>query len=84
MQRPGELPALVREAPMTTGNTRDQATREILSPEELADFLGCGRTFAYKLLAEKSIPSFKVGNKLRRVRLSDARDYVERCLADTN
>ena len=68
---------------MRTGNARDQATREILSPEELADFLGCGRTFAYKLLAEKSIPSFKVG-KLRRVRLSDARDYVERCLADTN
>ena len=68
---------------MRTGNARDQATREILSPEELADFLGCSRTFAYKLLAEKSIPSFKVG-KLRRVRLSDARDYVERCLADTN
>ena len=68
---------------MRTGNARDQATREILAPEELADFLGCGRTFAYKLLAEKSIPSFKVG-KLRRVRLSDARDYVERCLADTN
>ncbi len=66
---------------MTVKETRNQAAREILSPEELADLLGCSRTFAYKLLAEKAIPSFKVG-KLRRVRLSDARDFVERRLAD--
>ena len=63
--------------------TSNGPAREILSPEELAAFLGCSRTFAYKLLAERAIRSFKVG-KLRRVRLSDARDYVERCLADTN
>lgn len=63
-------------------DTRSGPAREILSPEELAEFLGCSRTFAYKLLAERAIRSFKVG-KLRRVRLSDARDYVEqRCLAD--
>jgi excisionase family DNA binding protein len=57
--------------------------REIMSPEDLAAYLGCSRTFAYRLMAEKAIPSFKVG-KLRRVRLSDARDYVERRLADAN
>ncbi len=61
--------------------TSNAPAREILSPEELAEFLGCSRTFAYKLLAERAIPSFKVG-RLRRVRLSDARDFVERCLAD--
>ncbi len=63
--------------------TSNAPAREILSPEELAEFLGCSRTFAYKLLAERAIPSFKMG-KLRRVRLSDARDYVERRLADEN
>ncbi len=61
--------------------TSNAPAREILSPEELAEFLGCSRTFVYKLLAARAIPSFKVG-RLRRVRLSDARDYVERCLAD--
>ena len=61
--------------------TSNAPAREILSPEELAEFLGCSRTFAYKLLAERAVPSFKVG-RLRRVRLSDARDYVERRLAD--
>jgi len=68
---------------MSANESMNGTTREILSPEELADFLGCSRTFAYKLLAERAIPSFKVG-KLRRVRLSDARDYVERRLADAN
>jgi excisionase family DNA binding protein len=83
MLRVGWLPASVREVTVTANEIRDRATREILSPEDLADFLGCSRTFAYKLLAERAIPSFKMG-KLRRVRLSDARDYVERCLADDN
>ena len=68
---------------MAANETMNGAVREILSPEELADFLGCSRTFAYKLLADKAIPSFKVG-KLRRVRLSDARAFVERRLADAN
>ncbi len=61
--------------------TSNAPAREILSPEELAEVLGCSRTFVYKLLAARAIPSFMVG-RLWRVRLSDARDYVERCLAD--
>jgi excisionase family DNA binding protein len=68
---------------MAIDGPADRVTKEILSPEELAAYLGCSRTFTYTLLAAGAIPSFKVG-KLRRVRLSDARDYVEHRLADAN
>jgi len=50
--------------------------RELLSPEQLADYLGCGRTYAYGLLANREIPSFKLG-KLRRVRRVDVDRFVE-------
>jgi excisionase family DNA binding protein len=49
----------------------------LLSPEQLAAYLGCGRTFAFKLIAESRIPSIKLG-RLRRVRRQDADAFVER------
>ena len=49
---------------------------EVMSPEDLANYLGCGRTFAYQLLAEGSIESFKIG-RLRRIRRSDVDRYIE-------
>ena len=50
--------------------------REILSPDELAEYLGCGRTYVYTLLREGAIKSFKVG-RLRRVRRFDVEQYIE-------
>ena len=41
--------------------------KETLSPEEMAVVLGCGRTMAYRILANSEIPSFTIG-RLRRVR----------------
>jgi excisionase family DNA binding protein len=52
---------------------------KILSPEQLAAYLGIGRTLAYQILAQKRIPSFTIG-KLRRVRKSDVDRYVEESL----
>jgi excisionase family DNA binding protein len=49
--------------------------RQILSPEEVAQYLGCGRTFAFKLLARGDIPSFTIG-RLRRVRRTDLDRYI--------
>ena len=49
--------------------------REVLTPEQLADYLGCGRTTAYQLLREERIPSFKVG-RLRRIRATDVDRFV--------
>ncbi len=51
--------------------------REVLSPDDLAAYLGCGRTHAYKLLADGSIKSFKIG-RLRRVLRSDVSRYFEK------
>ena len=49
---------------------------EVLTPEELARFLKCGRTFAYRLLGTGEVRSFTVG-RLRRIRREDAERYVE-------
>ena len=54
----------------------ESAPPELMSPEQLADYLGIGRTFAYQLLAQKRIPSFTLG-KLRRVRKADVDRYIE-------
>ncbi len=50
--------------------------KAVLSPEELAEFLGVGRTTAYGLLRTGEIPSFTIG-RLRRVRRRDAEDFME-------
>jgi len=54
----------------------DGRGERLLSPEQVAKRLGIGRTFEYKLLAERRIPSFTIG-KLRRVRQSDVDRYIE-------
>ena len=59
------------------GSTLDEGRGEVLlSPEQLAAYLGIGRTFAYQLLAQKRIPSFTIG-KLRRVRKADVDRFIE-------
>jgi excisionase family DNA binding protein len=52
----------------------------LLSLNDLAGYLACSRTYARKLIADGTIPSFKIGT-LRRVRKSDVDEYVERRLA---
>lgn len=52
------------------------ASKELLGPEELAEVLGCGRTYAYQLLRNQAIPSFKLG-KLRKVRRRDVERFIE-------
>ncbi len=56
--------------------TKSPEHDEVLSPDELANYLKCGRTYAYQLLAKGEIPSFKIG-KLRRIRRADVEQYVE-------
>ena len=62
---------------MSEQETDGRVMKEVLSPEELAEFLGCGRTYAYQLLADSSIPSFKLG-RLRRIRRADVEDFIRR------
>jgi excisionase family DNA binding protein len=52
------------------------ANKELLGPEELAEVLGCGRTYAYQLLRNREIPSFKLG-KLRKIRRRDVELFID-------
>jgi prophage regulatory protein len=47
----------------------------LLTPKEVAEQLGLGRTKTYALLASGEIPSVRIGGSLR-VPLSDLRDWV--------
>ena len=40
--------------------------RDVMSPEQLADYLGCGRTHAYAILKTGDIPSFTMGPPSQR------------------
>ena len=50
--------------------------KEVLNPEELAEYLGIGRSFCYELLRDEEIPSFKIG-RLRKVLRRDAERFLE-------
>ncbi|GAB3615892.1 hypothetical protein GCM10027416_04490 [Okibacterium endophyticum] len=47
----------------------------MLTPEEVADALGVGRSTVYDLLRLKVLPSVRIGRS-RRVRVEDLRVYV--------
>ncbi len=49
----------------------------MISPAELQEWLGCGRSMTYNLLATGTIPSFKVG-RLTRIKPSDVNEFIER------
>jgi len=38
---------------------------ELLTPQEVADYLSVGKFTVYRLLAQKQLPAFKVGNQWR-------------------
>jgi excisionase family DNA binding protein len=48
----------------------------LMSPEELAKFLGLGRTRTYELLSAGVIPSMRIG-RLRKIRRTDVDMFVE-------
>lgn len=50
--------------------------QEWMSPEELREWLGIGRTKCYELLSTNEIPSYKIG-KLHRIRVSDVERWLD-------
>jgi excisionase family DNA binding protein len=69
---------------MGTTTTRRKGIDEsappgLMTPEQVAAYLGCGRTYAYELLRTGEVPSLKVG-RLRRVRREDVDAYVRTLL----
>jgi excisionase family DNA binding protein len=54
----------------------EERTEYLMSPEELAKFLGLGRTRTYELLSAGIIPSVRIG-RLRKIRRTDVDRFVE-------
>ncbi|QNE45863.1 helix-turn-helix domain-containing protein [Glaciihabitans sp. INWT7] len=48
----------------------------LLTPEEVAEVLGIGRSTVYNLIGEHLLRSFKIGRS-RRVLVSDVQEYVD-------
>ena len=48
----------------------------LLSPDEVRQHLGLGRTYTYRLLATGAIPSVRIG-RLRKVRRTDVERFIE-------
>jgi excisionase family DNA binding protein len=57
----------------------EAAPSGLMTPEQVATYLGCGRTYAYERLRTGEIPSLKLG-RLRRVRREDLEWYVNTLL----
>ena len=53
-----------------------EPTEYLMSPEELARFLGIRRTYAFRQKSVGEIPSVRLG-RLRKVRRTDAEKFVE-------
>lgn len=56
-------------------DSRTQAAVRLLTPEEAADQLGCGRSHIYRLIAAGEVRSVKVG-RLRRVPSTEVEAYI--------
>ena len=52
------------------------AVKEVLTPAELADVIGCKRTKVYELPRQREIPSYKVG-RLTRILRKDVERWRE-------
>jgi excisionase family DNA binding protein len=50
--------------------------KKFLSPKELKDFLGISLPTVYRLIDERKIPAFKIGNSLRFLK-DDVIAYLE-------
>jgi excisionase family DNA binding protein len=64
---------------LEASNLQAEQTEYLMSTEELAKFLGLGRTRTYELLSTGIIPSVRIG-RLRKVRRTDVDKYIESCL----
>jgi excisionase family DNA binding protein len=54
----------------------EERTEYLMGVEEVATFLGLGRTYTYKLLASGAIPSVRIG-RLKKVRRSAVEEFVD-------
>jgi excisionase family DNA binding protein len=61
---------------VTPSTQAQEPTEYLMSPEEVRQLLGLGRTYTYHLLATGAIPSVRIG-RLRKVRRSDLDAFID-------
>jgi excisionase family DNA binding protein len=61
---------------LVTPKTKTRETEYLMSPDEVRQFLGLGRTYTYRLLATGAIPSVRIG-RLRKVRRTDVEKFID-------
>lgn len=62
---PSRVPILLLNKPMNNGSSADIRKKEILNPEEVAEYLGISKTTVYRLIESRQIPFAKIGGGLR-------------------
>ncbi len=64
----------------TASSTAPVAPVRLLTPEQAAQVLGCGRSHMFRLIAAGEIRSIKVG-RLRRIPVGEVEQYIERLMS---
>jgi excisionase family DNA binding protein len=59
-----------------TPSTQAELSECLMSPAEVRQHLGLGRTYTYQLLGSGAIPSVRIG-RLRKVRREDLDAFIE-------
>ncbi|HXA30116.1 MAG TPA: helix-turn-helix domain-containing protein [Candidatus Angelobacter sp.] len=62
-------------APVSGGQQGGVAVKLLMDVPEVAEALGCGRTFVYQLITNGDIPIVKLG-RLTRVRVTDVETLI--------
>jgi excisionase family DNA binding protein len=65
-------------APVSGGQQGGVAMKLLMDVPEVAEALGCGRTFVYQLITNGDIPIVKLG-RLTRVRVTDVETLISHC-----
>ena len=60
---------------------KTEENADVLTPQELADFLRLGRTLTYQLLTSGEVRSFRVGRR-RLIRRQDAEEFIRERIED--
>jgi excisionase family DNA binding protein len=56
---------------------KDRQFKDVLTLEELMDYLAIGRTTAYRLVKSGKLKSFRIGRK-HKIPMQSVKEYVEK------
>jgi prophage regulatory protein len=57
-------------------SSHNEQVEHLLSPDEVRQRLGISRTYTYRLLAQGTLPSLRLG-RVRRIRACDLQTFIQ-------